>query len=559
MTERKPFSYVIPDEAVQGDQVDLVVNVEPPEEIANYTYEWWAEKGKFKDDDNKRADAILHITDDMKSGVPYKVHVKVKDEKGKQVGEHFGVIKIKEKPISHEEIRKAIKEVKNVFEGIRDKLPAEDKPFSVKLKPTKADPTKNLVLNALIRYRSRATFKEYQAAVEAEIGDNLKTAFFRSTNAYQELVKFTDEFLQYNTPTLYDMDDLTNTDPMFACVKDDEKLKKQLSEDNIKKLVEEYFKKTPFLRAKAGELGVDNVIMERFTRPILRELIWSYWLEEGMLVQTMNAISLRFQNRSLSPGRNPLQHLDIDPLRPLGNLIWGYIDDEQHRLTVQRRAYEYDHHYGLRLYGKAVPTLQTADSRSKFLEAFHNLLYRSTIFFKEHDDMTVNADAFPLLNAIKELHLLLAEGMHNQYGDLPWTARREMFIQQHILSRPEMREFLRGGIMMPYEENWMGAVDAMKKLQGWTDVSITHFRNLAVWGEQILLSIRHDTWNDSGREAAEAANWAVDWRDAIQGYIHAYRSVTGVDLTSLTTTNKVNAILPSAHLQRRLEMQLLQR
>ena len=96
-----------------------------------------------------------------------------------------------------------------------------------------------------------------------------------------------------------------------------------------------------------------------------------------MLVQTMNAISRRFQNVRAPGDRDPLAHLEIDPLRPLNNLLWGYIQDEQNRLTVKRRAYEYDHHYGLTLYGKAVPTLRPADSRSKFLEAFHNLLHHA--------------------------------------------------------------------------------------------------------------------------------------------------------------------------------------
>src|SRR5258705_12648020 len=43
----------------------------------------------------------------------------------------------------------------------------------------------------------------------------------------------------------------------------------------------------------------------RLTSPSLIELIWSYWLEEGMLVPTMNAIALRFQNPPGSP-KDPL-------------------------------------------------------------------------------------------------------------------------------------------------------------------------------------------------------------------------------------------------------------
>ena len=97
------------------------------------------------------------------------------------------------------------------------------------------------------------------------------------------------------------------------------------------------------------------------------------------------------------------------------------------------------------------------------------------------------ADGFALLNALKEVHLLLAEGAHNQFGDLPWTARGEMLIQQWLLSRPEMRDFLQGRRMVPYKEPWMAQVDTMKSLQGWTDVTVTHFRDLGVYGEQILL------------------------------------------------------------------------
>ena len=36
----------------------------------------------------------------------------------------------------------------------------------------------------------------------------------------------------------------------------------------------------------------------------------------------------------------------------------------------------------------------------------------------------------------------------------------------------------------------MGRVEAMNKLQGWTDVAVLHFRDLAVFGEQLLLGIR---------------------------------------------------------------------
>jgi len=273
-----------------------------------------------------------------------------------------------------------------------------------------------------------------------------------------------------------------------------------------------------------------DVLQYRFSCPSLLELIWSYWHEEGMLVQTMNAICMRFQNRRGPAETDPLANLEIDPLRPLNNLLWGYIQDEYNRLTIPRRAYEYDHHYGLKLLGKAVPELRSADSRSKFVEAFHNLLYRAAVFYRADADTTVIADGFPLLSSLREVHLSLAEGAHNQFGDLPWTSRAEMLMMQWLIARPEMREFLRGRAMVPYEERWMGQVDTMKKLQGWTDTTITHFRNLAVFGEQVLLSARYGDWN-AINDQEHAKTWARYWRPEIQGYIHAYMAATKVDLS----------------------------
>ncbi|SFK58833.1 8-amino-7-oxononanoate synthase [Methylocapsa palsarum] len=297
-----------------------------------------------------------------------------------------------------------------------------------------------------------------------------------------------------------------------------------------------------------------GVLQHRLSSPSLIELIWSYWLEEGMLVQTMNAVARRFQNRRGSVN-DPLKELEFDPLRPLNNLIWGYIQDEHNRLTVSRRAHEYLHHYGLPLMGKAVSDLDPADSRSKFIEGFHNLLGAAARFFREDSDTTIYADAFPLLNALKEVHLLLAEGAHNQFGDLTWTARAEMLTMQWMLARPEMKEFLRGRYMVPYQEGWMGAVDSMKKLQGWTDTTITHFYELAVTGERILLSIRYGDWSDIENIEDQAKNWARSCKPEIQRYIHGYRTVSGVDLAAEVTDSSDAAsryLQPSVLLQRRL-------
>jgi len=297
-----------------------------------------------------------------------------------------------------------------------------------------------------------------------------------------------------------------------------------------------------------------GLLRQKLTCPCLLELIWSYWQEEGMLVQTMNALARRFQNVRSPLANDPLANLEIDPLRPLNNVIWGYIQDEQHRLSVLRRNYEYDHHYGLRLAGRAVQSVRTADSRSKFLEAFHTLLSITSVFYKRDDDTTIVADGFPVLNALKEAHLILSQGAHNQFGDLPSTARIEMLMQQWILARPEFREFLPTRIMVAYPEPWMDRVDAMKKLQGWTDTSVLHFRNLALFGEPVLLAIRYGAWAEVN-DPFQATNWARYWRPEIQGYMHAYRSVTGVDLTVDVTNARIDAIMPSVHLVQRLTEQ----
>jgi hypothetical protein len=299
-----------------------------------------------------------------------------------------------------------------------------------------------------------------------------------------------------------------------------------------------------------GLLKCINALRNKRTDPFLFELIWSYWQEEGMLVQTMNAIARRFQNiRSPRGARDPLAGLEIDTLRPLSNLLWGYVQDEQHRLTIARRDSEYDHQYGMSLKGRAVPRLRSADPRKRFSDALNVLLNLASTFFKQDDDTTVIADGFPLLNALKEVHLVLSQGAHNQFGDLPSTARQEMLIQQYILARPEFREFLPTRNAVAYPETWMDRVEAMKHLQGWNDTSIIHFHNLAVFGEQILLGIRYGAWSGVNLPA-QAANWARFWRAEIQGYIHAYRAVTGVDLSS-GSSNRIDSAPPSVHLYNR--------
>ncbi|WP_375437965.1 hypothetical protein [uncultured Hymenobacter sp.] len=352
----------------------------------------------------------------------------------------------------------------------------------------------------------------------------------------------------------------------------------QLENEEGKVLVLPYFK---VIREKLSEVPLKNdgeipgfgedacygILKSKLQAPPLMELIWSYWHEEGGLVQTMNAISLRFQNvRRNGRGQDPLAGLAVDPLRPLNNLLWGYIEDERNRLPINRRNLEYQYEYGISLIGNAVQHIPVAEHRSNFLLGFHSLLRAAVEFFQQANFTTVIPDGFPLLNHLREVHLTLAEGAHNQYGDLPWAARSEMLAQQWLLARPEMREFLGGRIMVPYSEPWMDRVDNMKQLQGWNPTNITHFRDLGTFGEQLLLSIRYGSWNDPTIGATNAANWAHYWRSEIQRYVHAYKAVTGVDLASDIVDARLNLpdnderyLQPAQLIERQTAMQQQQR
>ena len=288
----------------------------------------------------------------------------------------------------------------------------------------------------------------------------------------------------------------------------------------------------------------------------LVELIYVYWLEEAMLFQSLNRILARFQNRRAPGGGDPLSRLAVSPLMPLRGLLWGLAEAEKDRLSLRRRAGEYEYQYGLQLIGRAVPPSELlVERRTQFLEAFHSLLNACHHFYKEHNDKTVDADAFPLLSNLRELHLVLAHGANNQFADASLAARIETLDVQWMLAQPEMREFLGGRTMVPYDEDWMDRVDTMKAMQGWSDTSVTHFYELAVHGEQLLLSVRHGQWNTSGAAGmkdTDAKNWALLWKPSVQRYIHAYRAVTGVDLSE-----RVDITMPSTLLERRLAQKLV--
>ncbi|TQM36849.1 hypothetical protein [Pseudonocardia cypriaca] len=470
----------------------------------------------------------------------------------------------------------------------------------VSLQRTQVAGTPDQVLWTLIRNRTNAiSFRRYREFIDGVMCRGLdvrhpagtgKALNFSGTQAYEVLKQATDTFLMqecgvvdpdagdacvspvgFLDPDLME-DELTDAATAGAFLEQEARRYGRpgtpVTVDQLRELREVYYEDLaqenhvtlPYLKIISDRLSdiplksptdvngnCYGILRSKLTGPLAIELFWSYWHEEGMLAQSLNAILGRFQNRRLRDnGPDPLARFDLDPLRPLNNLFWGWAEDEFHRLTVRRRAFEYDHEYGLTLLGRAVNERRTVDTRSNFIQSFHTLLNLCYGFFKEDDDTTVIADGFPLLNALRETHLILAEGAHNQFGDLPSTARSEMLIMQWLLARPEMREFLGGRVMVPYEEPWMDRVDTMKQIQGWTDVSVTHFRDMGVFGEQLVLSMRYGNWSVVN-DPQQAANWARYWRPEIQRYTHAYRAATGVDLNQ-----EVDATSPAHLLRRRL-------
>lgn len=290
----------------------------------------------------------------------------------------------------------------------------------------------------------------------------------------------------------------------------------------------------PYIRDRMND---EPALPPTYQDPVMRffpgvELIWNFWQESGMFIQTLNLILARFQNRVVSRRYAPLDRFDITPLATLHALLYAFVDDEQHRMTVRRRAAEYEYEYGLKLIGKAIPPGHSfVERRSAFLESFHTVLHQAHIYFKEDDDLTVNADAFPLYRSLRECHLELSHGTHNQYGQLAVSARAEFLLMQYLLAQPEMRQFLGGRPMTPYPEPWMDRVDRMKEIQpGWPAASTMHFHDLATIGERLVLTIRLGSWADPQVDSTHAKGWAAAFREPIQKYVAAYRAVTGVDL-----------------------------
>jgi hypothetical protein len=145
--------------------------------------------------------------------------------------------------------------------------------------------------------------------------------------AYELLKTATEVFLLlYCGVVIRDRDVLGNTDvlgnPIFSR---DEELGRLGLTNNIDfvTLLTTYLGpgRLPYIQrivrtAFPDEVLIDSVFCTGLLRskvdcPCLIELIWSYWHEEGMLAQTLNAISRRFQNVRGPGDRDALAHLVV--------------------------------------------------------------------------------------------------------------------------------------------------------------------------------------------------------------------------------------------------------
>jgi hypothetical protein len=273
--------------------------------------------------------------------------------------------------------------------------------------------------------------------------------------------------------------------------------------------------------------GLDGLRRRVFRQPLFIELWHEMCLEHGMVMRTMDAVCARFQNIYNSGENDGLASYEISPLWPLGDLLWDWINHEPTRLNPKRRIQEYVHQYGPSSLDRNVLGSRVADVRTAFPGAFMNLLNLCEEFYREDNQTTVIADAFPLLVALREVHQILAMGAGNAAQPMAFAARVETLMMQLMLAQPELRAFLRVREMVPYDEAWMGQVDAMKDLQDWQDHSITYYRDLAVYGERILLSVRLGDWTVGGEDNSK--HWARRFKHAIRRVIHAYRAISSVE------------------------------
>lgn len=414
--------------------------------------------------------------------------------------------------------------------------------ISVKMERTDSVPTLDEALWATIHECSQAIgFERYhhyirrvfelddRGVVPNEFSQRLTELGARGVGSYRTLRDLTELFLvsRCGPAAIGDRFDdnplvaFANPDRRRAREEIDERLREYLHHGEFPYIERVVNAAYPWLDRDAR--GFDHLIRRMFRQPLLIELWHEMCLEHGMMMRTMDAVCDRFEN-DLKPGENDaLMGYELTPLWGLSDFFWDWIKHEPTRLSQKRRVQEYEHEYGPTSLGRSIADLRPADVRNTFPAAFTNLLNLCEIFYKEDNQTTVIADAFPVLVALREVHRILAMGAGNAAPQLTFAARVETLMTQLMLAQPELGDFLRRRKMVPYDEAWMGQVDAMKDLQGWGQPSISHYRDLAVYGERIVLSIRLGDWTAGDED--NARNWLRHHRNAIKRFNFARNAI----------------------------------
>jgi hypothetical protein len=275
-------------------------------------------------------------------------------------------------------------------------------------------------------------------------------------------------------------------------------------------------------------------------------------MEMAMLDQGMKLICRRFQNLKTPSVRNQLENFEVSHLRPLSNLLWGYINDDGNRVSLNRRVLEYKHQYGLEVSGTAIKKMDAIDIRSTFLEQFHQFLNKLHLYYQEESNRDIKPNAYPIKYITEDLQRILQSGAHNQFSDLTIATRTDFMTIQWILSRPEMKHFINSREEIGYKEEWMGTMEALRNMQGWGNDDLNSYYECAVRGERLLLAIRYSnsiTTHSMENLEEKVKNWARDIKEDVMIYTHAYLSITGVDLSKSGSSTQPATFIERKHKQ----------
>ncbi len=262
------------------------------------------------------------------------------------------------------------------------------------------------------------------------------------------------------------------------------------------------------------------------------ELIHSFWLEVAMLGQGIRMIAFRFQNHAADARVSRLANLNVFHLRPAAGLLWDFLASQHELRTVRGRVHSgYLAELDCGLPGRAAQPLRPVRRNSSFSAAFHGLLHVALRYHAQHDDKSIHADGFPVLQALRTFSDVLKRTEVNSFARIALDARIEFTTYACILTQPEIRRFLVvEGI--PAREPWLPALDALNETCGWNVGPALSYYDLAVEGERLVSSVRWMDWEDETTGLANAQAWAIHFRNSIQTYCYRMRLVCGLDLAS---------------------------